>query len=788
MKFLVFLFSVFILLSCSSAQSEKNKNKSVCSDNSDCKSEEVCFYGSCFKKGDRAMGVKTVQIIGGARLNLVDGDIAPLRVQVVLSGTQEMKDAFSEEDLKKIVGPIEGETVNFSFNIDGLESTLSRKQVVTDSVGMATVDLSAVNTANQKINFNISVSTSECSPNQPCYKNYMVEVDRRSKTLQLLNDSVIFYTNSHRTLVAKVTTNGGLPYPDQDVTFKISGLSNGTVLKDQNDNTGNELTVKSDFAGIVRMNLESSELPSNFTVEVSSSSTMSKTVRVEVKERQGNGCLSNDDCIALGEAYECQQGVCVYVPIPCDIANGDADCPEKFECKEGICVEKPYVCGDEENPDIDSCRCVTDINCPQDRVCVRGRCVEQNISCTENLDCPNGLICRDGTCQPNYTECKMDINCHTLHADKCPTEDSCVCREGLCVNPCPDTEYIELSGGSGVACSDDSQCEENEVCFTEHNINKCIVKWRANYYFHLMDALPSSLQTILNGLGRVLGPISDILLGEDIDWGLPGWLSWLEETIVETVRPLIDQYIPAWAQDLIIGLNDTIEILQEMKVKVAMSFVHDPEHHSSVKGFDRWDAFYVQWHGQWTEVEPEGEEQGFQLSSAPFTGSIACQLDDDNQPVYTLYIDEHSAEFYFGRFVTAFLNGVLVPAVTHDQAHSLGEAVELYVDCRSISESIVDAVANLVGDLADGFITVETVEGLCHSGVNLLVDKVNDYINQLHFGDAQGGSDAFKFAGFATIEARNTEAKKLKDGKYTGSLNLGGEREFSADWDAQKAR
>ena len=87
-----------------------------------------------------------------------------------------------------------------------------------------------------------------------------------------------------------------------------------------------------------------------------------------------------------------------------------------------------------------------------------------------------------------------------------------------------------------------------------------------------------------------------------------------------------------------------------------------------------------------------------------------------------------------------------------------------------------------------GFITTNVVEGLCRTGVNLLVDKVNDYIDQLHFGDAQGGSDAFKFGGYANIELRNTEAKKLKDGVYTGTLDLGGERSFTADWDAEKAR
>jgi len=786
MRYFLLLFSIFFVVACSSA--EDNTNKKTCSDNSGCESTEVCFYGTCFKEGDKAMGVKTIQIVGGTKLELIDGDNAPLKIQVVLSGTPEMKEAFSEDDLKKIIGPIEGETVSFKFSSQGLESRLSTAEIVTDEFGMGNVDLSAINTSSSEINFNITVSTNECKPTDKCYKNFMVKIDKRSKSLNILSDQIIdFYTNSQRTIIAKTTTNNNLPYPDQNVVFKIVGNAEGSTL-DDNGNTGTEITVKTDFAGIARVKLKAGDSPTSFNIDVSSSATQSKNITVTISERAGGGCFVNEDCLALGEAYECQQGVCVYIPTPCP--NGDADCPEGSECKNNICVEKPYICG-EDGTELDTCRCSTDLNCPEQYVCTNGRCTEQNIACTDSTTCPMGLICRDGTCQPNGTECKMDANCHQFKPEMCPDQDSCVCREGLCVNPCPNTNTIELSGGSGISCTSDNQCSENEICFTEHNINKCIVKWDANYYFHLIDALPPSLQTILNGMGQVLGPISDILLGDNIDWGLPGWLSWLEETIVAAVRPLIDQYIPAWAQDLVIGLNDTIEILQEMKVKVRMAFVHDTERHSSIKGMEVWDAFYIQWHGDWTEVEPEGEDEGFQLNSSKFTGNIFCQL-EDGEPVYSLYIDEHAAEFYFGKFVTAFLDGILIPAVTSDQAHNLGEAVELYVDCHAVAETFVEKVGqivtDLVGDWAAGFITVGAIEGLCHTGVNLLVDKVNDYINQLHFGDAQGGSDAFKFGGYATIETRNNEGKKLKDGKYTGTLNLGGERSFNADWDAEKAR
>jgi len=217
-----------------------------------------------------------------------------------------------------------------------------------------------------------------------------------------------------------------------------------------------------------------------------------------------------------------------------------------------------------------------------------------------------------------------------------------------------------------------------------------------------------------------------------------------------------------------------------------MSFVHDPLVHSKVKGIEIWESFYIPWQGSWTEVKSEfGDE--FQVNSSEFTGSIACQL-RNGEANYSLYIDEHNAEFYFGKFVSSFLNGVLVPATTNNQYYDLSEAVRGYINCEKIAESVVNTIANLVGDWASGFITVSTFEGICETNVNVLVSKIDDYINELHVNDTAGGSDVFKFAGIVEIETRNTEAIKLKNGSFTGSLNLGEKRFFTGTWDAKKVK
>ncbi len=768
MKRLLILLPFFFLfiLACDSTTGGDS-----CTVDTDC-GDGVCFYNGCYDKDDKILGVKTIHLVGDPNIALVSGETITLKAQVILAPTKEMTDKFKgkEDELRKILGPIASQDVNFSITVVGETLSTVVPTGITDEFGMVDSIFTAQNN-NTEQTLNVVVSSEGCQS-----KTFKVSVSPRKKVLTLITDENLpMYISSKRMLIAQVTTNGGVPYENQEVTFKIEGNTSGS------DASIEPITVSTNFTGLAKVELNAGDKATSYSVVVSSTATASKTISVSVIERDG-GCMGNDDCTYLGEAYQCEDGVCVYVPIPC---TEDADCPDNYECNDdGKCIEKPFIC---EESELDTCRCIRDTNCPNNLSCIRNRCVEDNTPCQTHLDCPNGLICRDNVCTPRGRECKIDENCHSLHADKCPEEDSCLCQDGFCVNPCPDTNYIELSGGSGDICSNDSQCADNEVCFTAHDVNRCIVKWDANYDFHLIEALPPTLGSILSGIGRLLGPVSDIITGDDIDWGLPGWLSWAEEYLADMVRPLLDQYVPAWLQDLIVGLDNSIDILQEMRVKAIMSFVHSEEFHADVKGFEFWDKFYVQWHNEWTEVTPNSEEDGddFQVNSAPFTGNVACQMDENGNPKYILYIDRHPAEFYFGRFVKAFIDNLLIPATTNDRAHSIDEVLDLYIDCVSISDSILEAARNYLGEFAS-YLPPQIIVSACEMGKDAISRKIYQKIAELKFGGE--GSDSFTFEGSATIKTRNVEGIKLKDGTYTGVLDVGGARNFTADWEAQKDR
>lgn len=799
LKYYFLIFIALFFVSCSN-ETEKGKacennagceagqvcNNKVChvvecTTNDECSAGQTCLNNYCYDDTDPILGEKKLQIIGNPSIELISGETASLKIQLVRTA--------GENTPQELVGPIPNEKVTFSIvSIGENNSTLTPSEAYTDeAAGMVTVELMGINDTTNDLMFNVEVSAENANK-----KTFSVVVYKRTKTLKLVSDSNIqMYVNSNKNIIAQLTTNNNYPYDGQTINFSIVGSANGSSITD---------SLVTDITGMAVAELTAGETPSSFTVKISSQGSQDKSVTVIVKERS-NGCLSASDCEHLGENYVCNGGACVYDPPPC---QSNEDCPENFECDNGVCKELPYVCNVVDDPD---CRCITDANCPQEPVpytCSRGFCVRQDIACTTNTDCPAGLVCKDRVCSPLGTECKADLNCPNLYPEKCPTADSCICQDGFCVNPCPNADLVELSGGSGAYCTGDKiedECPAGQVCcdadFEMCFNGKCVVKWDADQYFHLIEALPPTLQTILNGISTVFGPVADALLGE-LDLGLPGWLSWLEETIIEAIRPYIDQYIPRWVQDLIIGINDTVNIMKELKIKSRMSFTHKqaPDPHSYIQGIETWDIFYIKWKGRWTEVKPN-EEEDFQFNSSSFNGNIKCQL-SDGTPKYMLYIDRHSAEFKFGKFVKAFLNNVLIPAVTRNEAHSLEEALDLFIDCNELATDIMDFIRDLAGDFAEylGDSIDSMVAGQCENLKDVLVSRVDQELSKLSFGGPN--SDSFTFDGFAPIETKsrtNLEGKTLgkevddvPSGKYNGTLNLDTSRNFSADWKAVKDR
>jgi hypothetical protein len=110
----------------------------------------------------------------------------------------------------------------------------------------------------------------------------------------------------------------------------------------------------------------------------------------------------------------------------------------------GPCV--PVDANDDDVPDVvvPPDGCTADDQCPNDGVCVEGRCVVPE-ACIDDTDCAADERCNEeGICVPiGGNECDSDSDCGDL-----------VCRDGACAPCTPGSDEC----GSGRVCGNDGRC------------------------------------------------------------------------------------------------------------------------------------------------------------------------------------------------------------------------------------------------------------------------------------------------------------------------------------------
>jgi hypothetical protein len=230
-------------------------------------------------------------------------------------------------------------------------------------------------------------------------------------------------------------------------------------------------------------------------------------------------CAGTDDCerglVCRGTPPQCSE--------PLDVCGSDLDCPSGLFCKrpEGTCAtlcDEESDCPGEAYCDGRFCRepCVATAECPGNRVCREGRCLESADcsgaacpvatpfvdpidcscrSCLADADClGDGRRCLDGSCRfcPEQAEsaatctelgflfdgeccveCLSDAQC-TVGGEPACVRGGCSERSGReCGGDgdCPEgqgcSDGICRKSGSGAACALQADCPAGEACYAD---------------------------------------------------------------------------------------------------------------------------------------------------------------------------------------------------------------------------------------------------------------------------------------------------------------------------------
>ena len=618
-------------------------------------------------------------------------------------------------------GVAAGVPVTFTIITPNAQASLSAETVETGQDGMAKVTFTAQAAGSYQI---------QAKADGTCPVTFTVQVAEPNRGLKPVgSDTLYAWTHSRVNIsvraYAAISGQGEYPLAGEDIHFTMGDEGQGASLQDLAGNsTGQEITVQTGANGVatVALNTGSQAVSNGITVTAVLEGTQPVVFHVIVREYNSEPCQTNADCPA--DFPVCDDGTCVQVTGGTGSCETDDDCVAPYKCL-------PTQGGDKqcqlEGTGGQRCDSLTTMSpCPDGQVCIGGYCVDDpnNTTCRVNDDCPIGFVCQDSHCIPDPN----NDNFQCVTPTDCPTGQVCV--GGLCVNP-------------------------NTDCTPAPDPSRLQGSWAFDSTLHLRQALAGWVSGFLSAMEF----FRDVILG-NVDLGLPGWL---EDLVEDTIKSLIDAYIPPWGQQLIIVLGDLSDILDDMHVLHTVRLVAAGNYEYS--GTSTWDLVEFEYRGQVVSTRPEDIPEIGQVPTYTFTSREVCHV---------FFIDRHEVRNVVGGIIK-WLIDALVTMVTCSQGwgcyYSLEEALDALVDCDAIATAIDEFVYDTFGVEA-----YDVALSACEAGKDPAIDAIVDYLRQLTVTFS-----VLSMRGQANILDDRHLGNRANPGRWYGSLAGGNwQGEFTA--------
>jgi hypothetical protein len=383
-------------------------------------------------------------------------------------------------------------------------------------------------------------------------------------------------------------------------------------------------------------------------------------------------------------------------------------------------------------------------------------CVYKGQPCTKDEDCPPGFHCFNGICVPDKEQCDTK--------DDCPY--GLICVNHKCVNCKTDQECVDGGYPGDYKCIA-GKCEKPTVCPDFQGLNVSGKRWYTDHVFDLSNAV--------GGFPKLAGPLDMIFqalmgnLGDVCNTPVIGPL------ICSLVKEIVKQYVPEWAIDLIGALNTLANIFQEMRVQGLMQInqLNPPEFFS---GSEEWRSVIVYMisqcdGGRYDPNWPKCAEMDIAVGHGtdinvkevrPFTGRIDCDK---------LNFNEREIQMEVKKLISTVVNMVTKIITGYD---TFEEAVKNMIDCAALAQSICNSVGSAC--------PVTLVEQACEIAKDQLPGQLMNWIDQ-----SQDWT-AFKFKGQGTAAELDLAkyAKKIKDGKWNGTISVILDGPLTGTWKAER--
>jgi len=324
--------------------------------------------------------------------------------------------------------------------------------------------------------------------------------------------------------------------------------------------------------------------------------------------------------------------------------------------------------------------------------------------CTVTADCMNPLVCLGGSCvgpnDPSHTCDPVDRTECADPAETCTVTGACVIVPGQCMttDQCP----------TGFVCADGA-------CVPGHDGVACMdpgpgPNLTGRWAFHSNLELRKGMPQIASGLLQATELLRSLVEGT-IDFGLPDWLAGILNLIIPQV---IDQYVPEWAQKLVVALGNVSDVLDTMQVDSTVQLFGDTCD-AAYRGKSKWDRIGFEYNGMTISKAPEEIAEIGPVTPEDFGAKFSCDR---------LYIDRHRINNTLSGLVRWVVNTVVEISTGYA---TVEEAISHAIDCERLAHDLNETFQRNTGSTTDITMTVQTA---CTRGVQGVVMQIDRLLDQ----------------------------------------------------------
>lgn len=348
-------------------------------------------------------------------------------------------------------------------------------------------------------------------------------------------------------------------------------------------------------------------------------------------------------------------------------------------------------------------------------------------TCSVSTDCSTSSVCLNNvcvypndpsvTCRPGHNE---DCDGGAFEGAQCSPGGFCVVLPNTCAtnSECPTGFACEdiLEGNGSCEPSNESVCDDKGSGPFLHGI------WKVNNTLHLRAGISDGIGNFLD----VTEVINDFAQGTVNFDNIP---SWVEAAINSFAPAIIDEITPPWLTDIVAGISNVSDILDDMKVKMTWD-LDGRSCKGNYRGTATWDTLTFQYNGTTVTRAPSDFPEIGEIVSEEFQANYACGF---------LYIDRHRVYNELSKLPTALINEIVRDRTQYDNWQ---EALVGAIDCARIGDQVNNQWEETGSNVdIDGIIEAACVE-LRTQGIEAIADQLAALEAKLNVITLQGSAEA----------------------------------------------